>query len=291
MNFMGFMKNLIRDKHGFWQIAGPIIASAAGALLGGGDGGGTSQVDKLTPEQKQAMAGLAAYLNPKIGTGVAGYPGQLNASQNEYETAGLAALMKLAGGVDPAQTEAEYNKYILPGQQRILNESILPKILESYAGPSGGTVWSSQRAKEQSRATQSWGETQGKTLYDMIMQNKTMAATAAPQLAQAGLLAQQMEQEQLTNSMNEWKRQQPEYSPYIDMALKMLGVSASDTVVQQSASNPLASMLGMLGVSSLMGGGNESAAPASSPNVIQTGNAGSSGVGTTGWKFTPDYNT
>jgi len=258
MSIGKFLYNLVRDKHGFWQIAGPIIASAAGSLLGGGDKGGTSQVDKLTPEQKQAMGSLAAFINPKIGTGVAGYPGQLNAPQNQYETAGLSALAKLTAGVDPAQTEADYNKYILPGQMRILNESILPKILESYAGPSGGTVWSSQRAKEQARATQNWGEVQGKTLYDMIVQNQNRAATAAPQLAQAGLLARQMEQEQLTNTMNEWKRQQPEYSPYIDMALKMLGVSAFDTAVQQPASNPMANMLGMLGMSQLMGGNSNS---------------------------------
>jgi hypothetical protein len=172
------------------------------------------------------------------------------------------ALQKMLKGqpaydVSPEAAQTYFEKTIKPQYTRNLEEIVLPRIKEAYAGPG---YYSSSRARAMTRAAertaQSLDEAYGKLMYNeelarrQALEHAMERALPAEQvysseLGQAGQLARSIEQEKVASDLQKFLmgeevngKRSPYYHPAINLALSLLGFSPYVYGQKTSGSGP-----------------------------------------------------
>lgn len=142
-------------------------------------------------------------------------------------------------GLDTGASAQRWRENVFPEQQRLFTENILPNVIE---GGGRFPYWSSPRADAEINAYRDFGVSANAQMQDYINQQQLQAQGMLPTVAalerslaqepvqragvalQAEQLQRQLQGQELFARFEEFKRTQPEYSPYIDIALAYLGL-------------------------------------------------------------------
>lgn len=154
-------------------------------------------------------------------------------------------------GISPEDAEALYMEKVMPGQRRLYEEEIMPKVSEAYTKT--GSFSGSDRAQAEARSAQKWGEQQGTQMMDWIkygmqsgrnvlaqaaqLQNYINSAPAlkAGQLTAFSNQMRQLELAEMNARFTEFKRTTPELSPIIDKMLAFMGMQTMAGITSGSA--------------------------------------------------------
>ena len=146
--------------------------------------------------------------------------------------------------VSPEASKDYYEKVIRPQYIRNLNEVVLPKVKEAYAGPG---YYGSSKARAITRAAENTAQSLDEA-YSKLMYNEELAKRRAlenamnrnlqaeqvysTELGQAGQLARAIEQEKVASDLQKFLmgeevngKRSPYYHPSINLALSLLGFS------------------------------------------------------------------
>jgi hypothetical protein len=146
--------------------------------------------------------------------------------------------------VSPEAAQMYFEKVVKPQYMRNLEEVVLPKIKEAYAGPG---YYGSSRARAMTRAAeqtaQSLDEAYGKLMYNEELAKRQALENAmnrslkteqlySTELGQAGQLARSIEQERVASDLQKFLmgeevngKRSPYYHPAVNLALSLLGFS------------------------------------------------------------------
>lgn len=247
-------------------------------------------VSTQTKQQQEMMKKFGDWMYEGIGGFGQQWEGGFAAPPSEYEEMGLEQLGKYVGGdmgevgefglgqymeslkgLDPEYMEGMYREHILPRQQRIFREEVIPTIRESYVGP--GTFYGSGRTEREAKAGETFGEFTGGQMFDYIQKGQEYGRQSLGMLpemtrlqdedplrrAAAGLtygaLPRQIEQKELEGRISEFIRTLPENSPMIPYLMQYMDMSTQAAFMKPGSPSPFAEVLGMAGdVASLFSG-------------------------------------
>lgn len=161
------------------------------------------------PAKKAVSDKLSSYLTSQVGQGASPYTGALTTSLDPLAQARYNEYM----GMDPS---AWFEKSVTQPTMSRFKEELLPEINESWAGGLRG----SGRYRDVEDYSSSVSEKLGE-----------VGAKAIPSIyeSQLGLGYKQAELDKSNKALeyNEWLREQPEYNPVLEQALKYLGSGTS----------------------------------------------------------------
>lgn len=144
---------------------GPGTGNGAGMSAGGSNGAGGAQIfDTLTPQQHQ----IANMLQGNIQQGASQYQGQQTQSLNNALSANPAA------GLSPQATEKYINKSVATPLLRQYDQTILPRLNDSYAAV--GALMGSRRSFANAQALQGVQDQIGSHLANAQQQNMQLNA-------------------------------------------------------------------------------------------------------------------
>jgi hypothetical protein len=195
-----------------------------------------NQVDIWNPQQQALFNQLGTMAGQPAPT----YQGNMSAGQNPYESqyfnyvsgvpqntqamqTALQNSLQPAYDTSAAATQKYWQDTVLPGQQKIFNENVLPQFREQFAGPQ---FWSENRAgqtnqlfdKYNQNLTSQYGDLQYKdelarrTALENAMNRVAPAAQASGQLSNmtsgvlntAGQTGRTIDQEKIAGDLQKW---------------------------------------------------------------------------------------
>jgi len=251
--------------------------------------GGVDTFGTLTPMQHRVSRAVGSELLANIGQPLEAYPGEMvapmipemEALRGDFASAVSQAqsvsdsidqaVFGLFNSISPEVTLDLFQKGVQTPMLRTFQQEIAPMIKEQYAGAGQGGFFSSKRGDEFSRQLGNVQTNLGAQLASWQRENQLLEAQRSLQIP--GLLQQlqqipyqnlQMQQQVLspyqTYEQNlagakyqEWQRQQPQNSPYMQQALGYLGVPMMGAI----QTSPWATQLtasGMSAIGSAIGG-------------------------------------
>ena len=243
-----------------------------------GEDASIETVSTQTPQQQEMMKKFGNFLYEGVGKGATPWTGGFAAPFSEYEEMGLGKLGEYVGGemgevgtfglgqyleslkgLDPEYMEGMYREHILPRQQRIFREEVIPTIRESYVGP--GTFYGSGRTEREAKAGETFGEYTGGQMFDYMMKGQEYGRESLRMLpgmtalqdedplrrAQAGLqygaLPRQIAQKELEGQMQEFIRTLPENSPMIPYLMQYMDMSTQAMFQKEGKPSPFAEVM------------------------------------------------
>lgn len=218
-------------------------ASLGGFLTGGKEKSRTktsTQTNYWTPEQQKLGKSLFAdYLQPRVGTGLQTYWGQLPGTagatapeKSLFSQAGTGTgLFSLGTALgDPNNWQNLVNQRV--GSYDILNKPVYEAqdtALKEGMAKMGLSYSSDLLKKETDVAEQRAAQRQAfaQNMYDAYQKLGLEAnQQTIDNMLKVGELQRQIEEAGLTAKFQEWLRTRPEYSPVIDQLLAALGIKA-----------------------------------------------------------------
>ena len=202
-------------------------------------GGGVKKTSTLSNDQKKLWREIYGQVSPWVGKDIPSYgptepwaPGMTQAWTPPPSPEHIAAreqygtyLTQALQGVDPDKTEAMFRENILPRQQRLFKETVLPGIEEAYGGM--GLTASRNRNEALAKSYQDFGEAASGQLGDMILQQQQMAAGMVPEAgkyAESFRLDQALMQDEMNKRFAEFQRTNPYYSPAMQFAMNLMNM-------------------------------------------------------------------
>ena len=261
-------------------------------------GGQTKTESRLTGSQQQMQAELFKVLQPQLeqlippGAEAPVYKGPRVAPLGALEVKGLDIMKGMPSGVpqygetqaalaqglsgqpssqiNPAATEAFFQKSIMAPAMRSWKEDFRPLMREGFVGP--GTYWSGGRAEaersslsdlqeslEGKRAELAYSDVQaGRALQESAAQRQQAAVGQAPgvagmpfqraaSFATGGALERQLAQQELQAQMSQFQEARPDLAPAIQSALEFIGQTSTVSYYQPGLMESLLPALGSLG--------------------------------------------
>ena len=261
---------------GLSALGGAGILGAAGV---GEEEGSVTQQSRLSPEQQKLMTPLSQFLMQQLQGGATPYGGELTAGMTPMQQQAMSQMGQYMGSQTPLSGEVEgafsdylagtkpeemidfYNQYLLPSQERTFQESTLPGIKESWAGPTGeGGYWGSGRATAEGRAHEVHGEQVATGRGSAVMTGRAQGLQAlgmAPALGKyisegplrratagwnMGEGARGIEGQKIQAEFQEFLRTQPGAGDTINQILQFLGLSTVENIIDQGQPSPFATL-------------------------------------------------
>lgn len=231
------------------------LSKAVSSVLGGG-GESKSKIQQLpmwSPEQQKLFKGLHGLIDfdkpaaPSPPMSVGRTPEEESYFSHISGLGRDAAMQKLLAGrpaydVSPEASKAYFEGTVRPQYLRELQETILPQIEESYAGPG---YYGSSRPRAVTRAvgttTDKINEAYSQLMYQDELARRSALDTAmgrvlpaeqvySGELGQAGQLARMIEQEEVAGDLQKFLmgeevdgKSSQFYNPGVNLALSLLG--------------------------------------------------------------------
>jgi len=247
--------------------------------------GGTDTFSTMSPMQSKVSRAVGKELLGNIGQPTEPYPGEmiapmipeLDALRGGFDLAVAQAqsvsdnidqaVFGLFNSISPEVTLDLFEKGVQTPMLRTFQQEIAPMIKEQYAGAGQGGFFSSKRGDEFSRQLGNVQTNLTSQLAGWQRENQLLEAQRSLQIPGALQQLQQMPYQNLSMQQQflapyqiyeqtlkdaeyqEWLRQQPQNSPYMQLAMSYLGVP----MVGASQTSPWATQL----TSSLIGAGGQ----------------------------------
>ena len=222
-----------------------------------GNAGGVGLLSTLDPYQKDIYKKLNEFVLPRVGEGLEKYTGDFASPLSASETLGIDKLNAYGtGDINPNITKGvsqymglldsdeegitnRFNETRLPQYQNMFKNMVEPAVRESFVGT--GNIFSTDRGNATTQAaTDFYGKAQNE-LSETIASERAGARSIVPYMSQVigqeaefplkqsaalmagGGLERSITQKNLEGEISEFYRTQPELSPVLDIAMKLLG--------------------------------------------------------------------
>jgi len=198
------------------------------------DAGGPElrQTGTLSDEQESIMNQLGPLVQSGVGEGVETFrnpdkPSQYAAPPTEGQQQANELLGQYAEqGTTPEAAQQHYERFMRPEAEERLEET-QAGVKETYAAK--GLDYSSEQAEAMAEAGAKWEKKQLEAIGGIYQQYRQTGERATEALAQAGARRQKIVQRGMELAMQDFKSSQPENSPIIDKAMKLMNVPMTAT--------------------------------------------------------------